>query len=87
MSIPYFSDVVTLIDVATRVINFINDLRHAQDDFVGLRSEAECLRICINALSTEECQLTLYWVSKKQRQDLETIASTPYFVQARTPLT
>ena len=46
-SIPFLGDIVTLADLATRVVCFINDLRHAQDDFQGLRGEADCLRMSV----------------------------------------
>ena len=66
--------VVGLWDVAVRVAKFANDLRSAQDDFVGLRAESECLLICINALNSPSCQDTLYrYINKDQAADLEAI--------------
>lgn len=67
-------DALTLYDVGLRVAAFINDLRHAQDDFLGLRAEANCLQVCLNSLCSESCQETIYkYISQKQRSDLELI--------------
>lgn len=67
-------DALTLFDVGLRVAAFINDLRHAQDDFLGLRAEANCLQVCLNSLCSESCQETIYkYISQKQRSDLELI--------------
>lgn len=66
--------IVGLWDVAVRVATFANDLRSAQDDFVGLRAEAECLLICINALNSPSCLDTLYrYINKEQAKDLDVI--------------
>ncbi|KAK5942317.1 hypothetical protein PMZ80_004880 [Knufia obscura] len=65
---------LTLYDLGIRIATFINDLRHAQDDFLSLRAEADCLRICVNSLGSESCQDALYhYISIKQREDLELI--------------
>lgn len=67
-------DALTLYDLGLRVAAFINDLRHAQDDFLGLRAEANCLQVCLNSLCSESCQETIYkYISQKQRSDLELI--------------
>lgn len=77
MSIPGFGDAVTLFDTSIRIISFINDLRHAQDDLLGLASEAHALRICINAVTSDSCHQTLYtYISKDQGRDLKTIVRT-----------
>lgn len=66
--------IVGLWDVAVRVATFANDLRSAQDDFVGLRAEAECLLICINSLNSPSCQDTLYrYINDEQAADLDAI--------------
>ncbi|KAL9108723.1 MAG: hypothetical protein Q9227_006519 [Pyrenula ochraceoflavens] len=66
--------IVGLWDVAVRVAGFANDLRSAQDDFVGLRAEAECLLICINSLNSPSCRDTLYkYINGDQAADLDTI--------------
>ncbi|KAK5075941.1 hypothetical protein LTR70_009872 [Exophiala xenobiotica] len=65
---------LTLYDLGIRIAAFINGLRHAQDDFLGLRAEADCLRICVNSLGSESCQDALYhYISVKQREDLKLI--------------
>jgi len=65
---------LTLYDLGIRIATFINGLRHAQDDFLGLRAEADCLRICVNSLGSESCQHALYrYISVKQREDLKLI--------------
>jgi hypothetical protein len=70
----FVGEAMDIIDLGQRVVNFINDLRHAQDDFLGLRAEADCLRICINSLKSPENMRTLYrYISKGQRQDLTSI--------------
>lgn len=74
MSIPGFGDAIGLFDVAIRIWNFIDDLRHAQDDFLGLRAQADCLRICINSLNSDENIRTLYrYISEDQGRDLRSI--------------
>ena len=65
---------LTLYDLGIRIATFINDLRHAQDDFLGLRAEADCLRVCVNSLGSDSCQDALYhYISINQREDLELI--------------
>ena len=39
-------DAVMLWDLGWRIWGFIDDVRHAQDDFIMLRNEAHCLREC-----------------------------------------
>ncbi len=74
MSIPGLGDAITLFDLSVRVTTFINDLRHAQDDFISLRSEADCLRICLGSLTSDSCQNALYhYITKKQGRDLKQI--------------
>lgn len=66
--------VVGLWDLAVRIANFANDIRSAQDDFVGLRAEAECLLICINSLNSPSCRDALYrYISADQATDLDTL--------------
>jgi hypothetical protein len=66
--------IVGLWDIGVRVATFANDLRSAQDDFIGLRAEAECLLICINSLSAPSCRDTLYrYINAQQAADLKTI--------------
>ena len=36
-------NILTLYDLTTRILGFIGDVRHAQDDFIMLRNEAHCL--------------------------------------------
>lgn len=80
MSIPGLGDAITLFDLAVRVTTFINDLRHAQDDFIGLRSEADCLRICLGSLTSESCQNALYhYITIEQGQDLKQIVDNCKF--------
>jgi uncharacterized membrane protein YgcG len=77
MSIPGFGDAVTLFDTTFRLINFINDLRHAQDDLMGLASEAHVLRVCLNAVGSDSCHKALYlYISEDQGKDLRTIIDT-----------
>lgn len=74
MAIPGLGDAIMLFDLSVRVTTFINDLRHAQDDFISLRSEADCLRICLGSLTSESCQNALYhYITIKQGQDLKQI--------------
>ena len=73
MSIPGFGDAMLIWDTAQRVIGFINNLRHAQDDLIGLRAEAKCLIVCLNALYSSECKAALHLISIKQGEDLKTI--------------
>jgi hypothetical protein len=74
MAIPGLGDAIMLFDVSVRVTTFINDLRHAQDDFISLRSEADCLRICLGSLTSDSCQNALYhYITIKQGQDLKQI--------------
>ncbi|KAG4428946.1 hypothetical protein IFR05_015567 [Cadophora sp. M221] len=69
--------VVSLWDTAIRVAAFANDLRAAQDDFIGLRAEAECLLICINSLNAPSCLDTLYrFINAKQAADLKSIVKS-----------
>jgi hypothetical protein len=76
MAIPGFGDAIGIWDVALRITTFINDLRHAQDDFLGLRAEADCLRICINSLNSRENLRTLYhYISEDQGRDLKSIVA------------
>ena len=80
MSIPGLGDAITLFDLSIRVTTFINDLRHAQDDFISLRSEADCLRICLGSLTSDSCQNALYhYITEKQGQDLEQIVDNCKF--------
>ena len=80
MSIPGLGDAITLFDLSVRVTTFINDLRHAQDDFISLRSEADCLRICLGSLTSESCQNALYhYITIKQGQDLKQIVDNCKF--------
>ncbi|RVX71794.1 hypothetical protein B0A52_04193 [Exophiala mesophila] len=66
--------VVGLWDLAVRIANFANDIRSAQDDFVGLRAEAECLLICVNSLNSPSCRDALYkYITTDQATDLETL--------------
>jgi hypothetical protein len=77
MSIPGLGDALTLFDLSIRITTFINDLRHAQDDFLGLRAEADCLRICINSLNSPHNLETLYnYISQDQGRDLKSIVDT-----------
>ena len=77
MSIPGLGDAVTLFEVSKRLIEFINDLRHAQDDLLGLQAEANTLRICINAVRSPSCRKALYlYIDKEQGRDLGTIVDT-----------
>jgi hypothetical protein len=55
------------------VIGFINDLRHAQDDLIGLRAEAKCLIVCLNALYSTKAP---HFISAKQGEDLKTIVES-----------
>ena len=74
------SDAIMLFDLSVRVTTFINDLRHAQDDFIGLRSEADCLRICLGSLTSESCQNALYhYMDVKQGEDLKQIIENTKF--------
>ena len=74
MSIPGLDDALTLWDLSFRITAFINDLRHAQDDFLGLRAEADCLRICINSLTSPQNLDTLYnYMTQDQGRDLKSI--------------
>jgi hypothetical protein len=74
MAVPGFGDALTLFDLSIRITTFINDLRHAQDDFLGLRAEADCLRICINSLNSPQNLDTLYnYISEGQGRDLKSI--------------
>jgi hypothetical protein len=66
--------IVGLWDLAVRVATFANDIRSAQDDFVGLRAEAECLLICINSLNSPSCKGTLYrYINAEQASDLDSL--------------
>jgi hypothetical protein len=76
MSIPGFGDAMLIWDTTQRVIGFINDLRHAQDDLIGLRAEAKCLIVCLNALYSTECKAALHFISQKQGEDLKTIVES-----------
>ena len=74
VAIPGFGDPVALFDLGVRVWSFIDDLRHAQDDFLGLRAEADCLRICINSLnSPQNLEVLYHYISEKQGTDLKSI--------------
>ena len=73
MAISGFGDATLIWDTTQRVIGFINDLRHAQDDFIGLRDEAKCLLVCLNALNSTDCKAALGCISVKQIDDLKTI--------------
>ncbi|KAH7381098.1 hypothetical protein BKA64DRAFT_685669 [Cadophora sp. MPI-SDFR-AT-0126] len=69
--------IVGLFDLGIRVATFITDLRSAQDDFIGLRAEAECLLICINSLNSPSCQDTLYrYINAQQAADLKTLVQS-----------
>jgi hypothetical protein len=73
----WVNTVVGLWDVANRVAAFANDLRSAQDDFIGLRAEAECLLICINSLNSPSCLDSLYrYINAQQAADLKSIVKT-----------
>lgn len=73
-SMDVLGNALTLYDLGLRIAAFINDLRYAQDDFISLRSEAECLRVSLNSLCAESCQDTIYlYLSSKQKGDLELI--------------
>jgi hypothetical protein len=76
MSIPGFGDAMLIWDTTQRVIGFINDLRHAQDDLIVLRAEAKCLMVCLNALDSTECKAVLHFISAKQGEDLKTIVES-----------
>jgi hypothetical protein len=66
--------IVGLWDLAVRVATFANDIRSAQDDFVSLRAEAECLLICINSLNSPSCRDTLYkYINAEQASDLDSL--------------
>lgn len=66
--------IVGLWDLAVRVATFANDIRSAQDDFVGLHAEAECLLICINSLNSPSCRDTLYkYINAEQASDLDSL--------------
>ncbi|KAH9207608.1 hypothetical protein DL95DRAFT_395933, partial [Leptodontidium sp. 2 PMI_412] len=70
----WIGTVVSLWDTAVRVATFANDLRAAQDDFIALRAEAECLLICINSLNSPSCLATLYrYINAQQAADLKAI--------------
>lgn len=47
-------DAVMLWDLGWRIWGFIDDVRHAQDDFIMLRNEAHCLRECTQRGSRRE---------------------------------
>jgi hypothetical protein len=66
-------DFFAVYDVFFRVKGFINDIRHAGEDFEMLKAEADCLKVCISALCYKECVAALALVSKEQRDDLKLI--------------
>ncbi|KAH7317450.1 hypothetical protein BKA65DRAFT_515931 [Rhexocercosporidium sp. MPI-PUGE-AT-0058] len=68
---------IGLFDIGVRVAAFANDLRSAQDDFIGLRAEAECLLICINSLNSPACLDSLYrFINAAQAADLKRLVES-----------
>ena len=58
------------------MIGFINDLRHPQDDLIGLRAEAKYLIVCLNALYNTKCKVALHFTPAKQGEHLKTIVES-----------
>jgi hypothetical protein len=67
------SDFEYVFSVIFRVRNFLRGIKDAPKDFDALRAEAECLEVCLNTISYEDCSRILLKVTSKQAKDLKTI--------------
>jgi hypothetical protein len=67
------SDFEYVFNVIFRVRNFLKGIKDAPKDFDALRAEAECLEVCLNTISYEDCSRILLKVTPEQAKDLKTI--------------
>jgi len=67
------SDFEYIFNVIFRVRNFLNGIKDAPKDFDALRAEAECLEVCLNIISYEDCSRILLKVTPEQAEDLKII--------------
>jgi hypothetical protein len=67
------SDFEYVLTLGLRLRNFVRSIKDAPKDFDALRSEAECLEVCLNVLQYRECAEVISNVTSEQAKDLNTI--------------